>query len=85
MEISSLKYQNEIWNVKLPSIRAYTFENRDIDEFIKNGEVPLDFDTNLINGCNCNCKYCATQGGKSDVRFSYSGGLPKLTDRICQK
>ena len=81
MGISRLKYQNERWNINLPSIRAYTFDKEDIDSFIENGLIPLDFDTNLIGGCNANCKYCATQGGKSDVRFNYDKGLSRLTDK----
>lgn len=81
MDIPRLKYQNEEWSINLPSIRAYTFEKEGIDSFIKDGLIPLDFDTNLVGGCNANCKYCATQGGKSDVRFNYDNGLPKLTDK----
>lgn len=81
MDIPRLKYQNEEWNINLPSIRAYTFEKEDVDSFIREGLIPLDFDTNLVGGCNANCKYCATQGGKSDVRFNYDNSLPKLTDK----
>lgn len=81
MSIPRLKYQNEEWNINLPSIRAYTFEKECIDSFIKDGLIPLDFDTSLIGGCNANCKYCATQGGKSDVRFNYDKSLPKLKDK----
>ncbi len=81
MAIPSLKYESKDWNINLPSIRAYTFSKRDIDSFIEDGPIPLDFDTNLIEGCNANCKYCATQGGKSDVRFNYDNGLSKLTDK----
>ena len=80
MAISSLEYQNHGWDVKLPSIRAYTFHAEDIDRFIEKGQVPLDFDTNLVGGCNADCKYCATEGGKSDVRFSNFNGHQKLSD-----
>jgi len=81
MDIPRLKYQNEKWNVSLPSIRAYTFGKKDVDSFIKDGPIPLDFDTNLIGGCNANCNYCVTQGGKSDVRFNYDNSLSGLTDK----
>ena len=81
MNIPSLNYKNEKWNISLPSIRAYTFNKKEIDSFIENGEYPLDFDTNLISGCNTNCNYCATQGGKSDVRFNSNTNLPNITDK----
>jgi len=80
MEIPKLDYQNETWDVNLPSIRAYTFSKKEIDSFIEKGEFPLDFDTNLVGGCNTDCKYCATQGGKTDVRFNSSVNFPILTD-----
>jgi len=80
MGIPRLDYQNERWKVNLPSIRAYAFDKEYIDSFIEDGSTPLDFDTNLIGECNANCKYCATQSGKSDVRFDYDNGLFRLTD-----
>ncbi|MEM3405867.1 MAG: radical SAM protein [Candidatus Pacearchaeota archaeon] len=80
MGIPRLRYQNEMWDVNLPSILAYTFKKEDIDLFIRGNSIPLDFDTNLTERCNANCKYCATQGGKLDVRFNYDNSLPKLTD-----
>ena len=81
MAIPSITYRNKDWNINLPSIRAYSFDEKDINSFFENGSFPLDFDTNLIGGCNANCKYCATQGGKFDVRFDYNNSLPKLTDK----
>jgi MoaA/NifB/PqqE/SkfB family radical SAM enzyme len=80
MNIPSLRYTNKDWNINLPSIRAYTFDKREIDVFIRGGEVPLDFDTNLTGGCNADCIYCATRGGKSDIRFADTGNLPSLAD-----
>lgn len=65
----------------LPSIEAYIFSNDELTEFIEsNKPIPKVFDTNLINGCNVDCKYCSTMGGKSDVRFPVEKNIPYLTD-----
>ncbi len=77
----SLKYQNSKWNIDLPTIRAYTFDKKEIDSFIEKGEYPLDFDINLRGGCNANCVYCATKGGQDDVRFDFDRRLRPITDR----
>jgi len=61
------------------AISSLKYESKDWN--IRNGSIPLDFDTNMISECNANCKYCATQGGKSDVRFNYDNSLSKLTDK----
>ena len=76
-----LKYKDKNWNVSLPTVRAFHFEQDEVKEYVeKGGDNPLVFDTNIISNCNTNCIYCSTQGGKYDVRYPQEKGYPFITD-----
>jgi hypothetical protein len=82
MEVSKLVYQSPSWNVALPSIKAYSYSQQDIDMFYSNPEYPLAFDTNISSSCNRFCRYCVTGGGRiKDPRFEPTPDIPTLTDR----
>jgi MoaA/NifB/PqqE/SkfB family radical SAM enzyme len=84
--VPKLIFRDERWDVVLPSIRAFTFTQEEISTFIKgNAFCPYVFDTNLVSTCNTNCVYCATQGGKSDVRYNAEQTMPLVSDDVLKE
>ena len=79
--VVKLKYTDDIWDVTLPTVRAYEFRQEEIQDYLRiGGDHPLVFDMNLINRCNTNCVYCSTQGGKYDVRYPLEKSFGFVTD-----
>lgn len=79
--VLTLEYKDEFWDIKLPTVRAYQFNPKEIADFIqKENEHPLVFDTNLTGACNTNCIYCSTMGGKYDIRYPLERAYPFVKD-----
>jgi len=82
MGLPQLEYRTSTWDVVLPSIRAYSYSQEDIDAFYHNPQFPLAFDTNISNPCNRFCQYCVTGGGSiKDPRFEHPADVPTLGDK----
>lgn len=76
-----LEYKDDIWNVALPTVKAFHFTQDELRKYLhQGGKHPLVFDTNLVGGCNTNCIYCSTQGGKYDVRYPVERDHKFVTD-----
>ncbi|MGM5481574.1 MAG: radical SAM protein [Nanobdellota archaeon] len=69
------------WDVSLPSIAAFTFSQTELSNwFNSENNFPLVLDTNILSGCNVNCVYCSTEGGKSDVRWDFGSSKQYISD-----